>query len=140
MLRDRKEDIPLLAQHFLHLFAAEMGLDAPSLTTDGLTALAKYSFPGNIRELKNILERGLIESRGAPIGPEHLILAKENNTYLGKIVSPETFAQSLPLNYKQAEGALINRALEVTEGNVSAAARLLDVDRTKVYRIMNRRD
>jgi DNA-binding NtrC family response regulator len=63
-LRERVEDIPLLAQHFMHLFAREMGRDAASLSTEAHAALCSYAFPGNVRELKKIIERALIESRG----------------------------------------------------------------------------
>ncbi len=66
-LRERREDIGLLAEHFLGMFAQEMGTDAPELTADGLVALEEYAFPGNVRELKNIIERALMESRGGVI-------------------------------------------------------------------------
>ena len=71
-LRERKEDIPLLAEHFLNLFATEMGIPTPVLSQEALTALTSYSFPGNVRELKNIIERALIESGGATVEPGHL--------------------------------------------------------------------
>ena len=61
-LRRRKEDISLLANHFLHLFATEMNLKPPVLSQRALERLASYDFPGNIRELKNVMERALIES------------------------------------------------------------------------------
>ena len=71
-LRERKEDIPLLTAHFLKMFAAEMGIEPPVLTLDALSALEAYQFPGNVRELKNIIEHALILSRGSDIQPEHL--------------------------------------------------------------------
>ena len=64
-IRERKGDIPLLARHYLQMFAAEMGREAPQLGSEILQELSTYSFPGNVRELKNILERAL---RGRP-GP-----------------------------------------------------------------------
>jgi DNA-binding NtrC family response regulator len=63
-LRERREDIPLLAGHFLKLFAGEMGREAPQLSATALELLSAYRFPGNVRELKNIIERTLIESSG----------------------------------------------------------------------------
>ncbi|MSR83872.1 MAG: sigma-54-dependent Fis family transcriptional regulator [Candidatus Latescibacteria bacterium] len=71
-LRERKEGIPLLAQHFLQLFAGEMGREAPELNPETLALLSAHAFPGNVREFKNIIERALIESRGGEIQPHHL--------------------------------------------------------------------
>jgi len=71
-LREHPEDIPLLTDHFLGLFAADMGTQKPVLGQEALTALISYSFPGNVRELKNIMEHALIESSGSIIQPKHL--------------------------------------------------------------------
>ena len=71
-LRRRREDVALLAQHFLDTFAAEMGLTGPRLSPAALEALVDYDFPGNVRELKNIIENALIRSPEADIHPEHL--------------------------------------------------------------------
>ena len=73
-LRQRPEDIPLLAQHFVRFFMQEMGRQAPALHPEALEQLQAYSFPGNVRELKNIVERALIESDGAEVQPQHLHL------------------------------------------------------------------
>jgi DNA-binding NtrC family response regulator len=71
-LRDHKEDLPLLAEHFLQRLATEMGMRPPQLNQETQTALAAYDFPGNVRELKNLLECALIESGGGVLLPEHL--------------------------------------------------------------------
>lgn len=71
-LREHKEDLPLLAGHFLDRLATEMGMRPPRMTPEALAALEAYDFPGNVRELKNVIERALIESGGGEIGPEHL--------------------------------------------------------------------
>jgi DNA-binding NtrC family response regulator len=71
-LRERPEDIPLLAHHFLRLFAGEMGVQAPEITAVALAALDGYAFPGNVRELKNMMEFALLRSRGEPVRIEHL--------------------------------------------------------------------
>ncbi len=134
-LRERPEDIPLLAAHFLEVFAAETGRPAPALTPAALQVLAQYDFPGNIRELKNCLERALILSSGLPIAAEHL-------RFLGTPAAPgrepppseRPAFKDLPLNLEAAEQALIQRALEQTGGNVVEAARLLGVNRSRIYR------
>jgi transcriptional regulator with GAF, ATPase, and Fis domain len=63
-LRERKEDVPLLAQHFIKLSAKELGCPQPRLTRAGMTGLADYDWPGNIRELRNVIERAVILARG----------------------------------------------------------------------------
>ncbi|MCC7265177.1 MAG: sigma-54-dependent Fis family transcriptional regulator [Candidatus Latescibacteria bacterium] len=130
-LRQRREDIGLLARHFLQLFAVEMGIEPPEISPRAQVLLEQYEFPGNVRELKNIVERALIESRGAEIRPEHLPLlaaAPKNGLTIA----------TLPFNLEQAELLLIQRALQHCEGNITAAARLLGVERTKIYRRLGR--
>lgn len=71
-LRDRPEDVQSLAEFFLQRYGSEMGLKNPILTLEAIDALKSYSFPGNVRELKNLMERALLESDGDPITLEHL--------------------------------------------------------------------
>ncbi|MBC8232701.1 sigma-54-dependent Fis family transcriptional regulator [bacterium] len=72
-LRQRREDIPLLSEHFLSTFALEMGIPQPALSFEALSIFESYHFPGNIRELKNVMEHALIKSSGEPIiKPVHL--------------------------------------------------------------------
>ena len=132
-LRQRKEDILLLAQHFLKLFAQEMGMEAPALGGEVAPLLVDYDYPGNIRELKNIVERALIESQGQDIGPGHLHLVPASPMSAAPPTLEETI-EAMPLNFGEAEMALIERAMRQTGGNIAAAARLLGVERTKVYR------
>ena len=135
-LRSRPEDIALLAEHFLHLFATEMGMRAPRLESATLPVLESYPFPGNVRELKNIIERALIESGGAEIRPEHLHLPAAEGAARGSgpSAAQTAFASELPLNLEQAESLLIQRALAASNGNIAEAARLLGVHRTRIYR------
>ena len=71
-LRERREDIPLLTEHFLSMFAEEMGIENPVLSPKALSMLEAYHFPGNVRELKNIIESALIQNDTSEIRPEHL--------------------------------------------------------------------
>ena len=71
-LRERREDIPLLVDHFLQQFSDEMGCEPPGMTLEALSVLESHEFRGNVRELKNLMEYALIKSRGALIRPEHL--------------------------------------------------------------------
>jgi DNA-binding NtrC family response regulator len=130
-LRERIEDLPLLASHFIKVFATEMGLPAPKLTKEGLALLSNYSFPGNVRELKNVMERALILSSGADLRPEHLqgLQAVSKAATESAAATPE-----IPFNLEEAELVLIQRALTHTGGNVAEAARLLGVNRSRIYR------
>ncbi len=74
-VRERRDDIPLLAAHFLEVLGTEMGMHPPRLSPASLATLDRYDYPGNVRELKNLIERALIESGGADIQPEHLHFA-----------------------------------------------------------------
>ena len=131
-LRERTEDIPLLAQHFINLFATEMGLDSPMLIPEALDTLCKHPFSGNIRELKNVIERALIESSGQDIHPHHLHLSPHSQS---PPPSPsQTQYEDLPFNLEKAEIELIKRALQHAGGSVTKAAKLLGTNRMKIYR------
>ncbi|MCC7261839.1 MAG: sigma-54-dependent Fis family transcriptional regulator [Candidatus Latescibacteria bacterium] len=142
-LRQRREDHPVLARHFLTLFAREMKLEPPPLSPAALSALEHHDFPGNVRELKNIVERALLESRGAQIQPGHLHFAPAfpaqgqlpaalNGAGLGTL--PAGLDQALA----QTEITLIRNALAQTGENVAAAARLLDTNRNRIYRALGK--
>lgn len=135
-LRSRLQDVPLLASHFLRLFAAEMGLKEPSLSPEVVEVLQGYEFPGNVREFKNIIERALIESGGGMIQRQHLVSLRRYEPSANAVTSPsvQESIPSLPLNLAQAEEVLIQRALKETNGNIADAARLLGIHRTRIYR------
>ena len=140
-LRNRKDDIPLLARHFLDMFASEMGMTAPPISADAMAIFETYHFPGNVRELKNIVERALMESGGAEIRPEHLHLFQpSSDPAFPRAGSGDHDAAAgdevLPLNLQQAEAILIRKALEKTRGNIAAAARLLGTNRPHIYRFV----
>ncbi|PTX97243.1 DNA-binding response regulator [Verrucomicrobia bacterium LW23] len=148
-LRQRPEDVPLMTEHFLLTLAGEMGMAPRKITPDAQAMLNAYSFPGNVRELKNIIERALIESGGRPISTEHLYLMPVADTApIAPMASAAAPAVSLPaaakssgplasgesFNVKEAEEELIRRAMEATGGNVSEAAKRLGMHRSRLYR------
>ncbi len=138
-LRERPQDIVLLARHFVERFAAEMGVLPPSLTATALEALEAHRFPGNVRELRNVIERALIRSSGRSIRPEHLGLAVDAGSEARPPVATSPggdppLDDGVPLNLKKAEAVLMQRALRKADGNVSEAARLLGVHRSRLYR------
>ncbi len=135
-LRERREDIDLLARHFLQVFALEMGIEPPAVNARAQTLLEEYGFPGNVRELKNLMERALIKSRGGEIRPEHLELEQP------AAASAPTSWPDLPLDLDQAlelaEEEVVRRVLAQTGQNVAAAARLLGTNRPRIYRTLER--
>jgi DNA-binding NtrC family response regulator len=143
-LRERPEDIPILARHFLRIFAEEMARPVPRLTEAALGVLQAYSFPGNVRELKNIMERALLKSGGAEIGPEHLSLVAGGAAGGGRPESAMPAAEApepvdeIPLDLEQAEWLVIRRALAQTQGNVTEAAQVLRTSRSRIYRALER--
>lgn len=125
-LRDRKEDIPVLANWFTRFFADKMNRPAPSLTPDFLEKLVSYSWKGNIRELKNVIERAVILASGlltADLLPAEILFAADHETGGGS-----TFDLSV------SEKSLIRKALQHTKGNKTEAARLLNIGLTTLYR------
>ena len=134
-LRERIEDVPLLAAHFLQGFAADMGRKPSALSREAQSALQAYHFPGNVRELRNIIERALIESGGETIRVEHVrLLAAPRSPQGVAPAAARPAPAALPLNLAAAEEVLIQRALEETGGNIAEAARKLGVHRTRIYR------
>ena len=138
-LRERREDIPLLAQHFLQLFAGEMGRTPPPLSPQVLESLSGYDFPGNVRELKNIIERALIESGGGEIQLHHLHYAPQVGTDSPASL-PASPVPDLPMDLERAAACaelwVVRRAIDRADGNISEAARSLGTNRNKIYRVL----
>jgi DNA-binding NtrC family response regulator len=139
-LREHKEDIPLLVEHFLNLFAAEMGKREPAISAEALAALEKYAFPGNVRELKNIIERALIESGGAPIQPRHLHFAHiDVSPITSNTEANSDSVYDIPL--KKARDAFEKRYLiRALQGrpNLTEAAQQIGVHRTTLYDLLRK--
>jgi two-component system response regulator PilR (NtrC family) len=137
-LRERPEDIPLLAERFIRRFAAEMGKDVVGLTPDGLRALTAYTFPGNVRELENVIERAVALSGSRVIG-----LGDLPESVSGHAGAPAPSLLELPpggLNLddvlNEAERRLLLAALERTGGVRKRAAKLLGITfRSLRYRL-----
>ncbi|MBA4387084.1 MAG: hypothetical protein C0404_03825 [Verrucomicrobia bacterium] len=131
-LRERTEDIPLLVEHFVSLLSEEMGAHVPEIGEDAMGILKRHAFPGNVRELRNIIERALIESGGKALNARHLHIA-DVPVRTGGDAAPVSPAD-MPLNMRQAEMYLVRKAMEQSGDNISAAAKLLGINRTKLYR------
>jgi two-component system nitrogen regulation response regulator NtrX len=141
-LRERPGDIPLLVEHFLRRNQRRHGLKPPRLEPDAMEALTRHSWPGNIRELANILERIGILHAGAEVGAGEIRAVLVGNGPL----PPEAPAyrdddeRSLTDRLDEYERQLLLGALESADGNVAEAARKLQTDRANLYRRMRRLD
>ncbi len=138
-LRQRREDIPQLAQHVLEKLAREQNIATPQLGPVAVETLQRYSFPGNVRELENILERALTLSDGQEIQPDDLALPEtetpsaEGDTSL--LPEPPEGVQ-LEDYLENIERAAILKALEQTDNNKTAAAKVLGITfRAMRYRL-----
>ncbi len=136
-LRERREDIPALAQHFLGRFAREMGKDIAGITAPALDLFAAYSFPGNVRELENELERGanLVEP-GGWITPD--LLSDRIRGIPQGTGAPGEREGRLKEAVEAVEQGLIREALTRHGGNVSEAARTLGISRQWLIKKMTR--
>ncbi|MBI5075696.1 MAG: sigma-54-dependent Fis family transcriptional regulator [Nitrospirae bacterium] len=126
-LRERAEDIPALVDHFLDLFAAEYGQQKKEVSPEAIRALQNYSWPGNIRELKNVLERLVIMTPSRTISKVDIIAA-------GSPRSDYLSLSSLKDAREAFEKDFIFRKLEENSWNVSKTAELLDIERSNLHR------
>jgi DNA-binding NtrC family response regulator len=126
-LRDRKEDIPLLAEAFVRKFSLEMNRPEKKIAPSAQRLLADYPWPGNVRELENVIERALVIGQEARIVPEDL-----------PFTPGERVPGDIPKSLKKMEKAHIERVLTESGWNISQAARDLEIDRQTLYNKMQR--
>ena len=130
-LRERKEDIPILAKYFVRRFARETKKTFTAITADAEAKLVRYRWPGNVRELANVIERVAVLSDGPEIAGEDLP---------PRIVDTETYNAADGFSYRQAVDSaradVIKRALAHTHGNRAAAARTLGLHKTHLLNLM----
>lgn len=135
-LRDRDEDVPLLAQHFMTELAREHGRRPRTFSPEALTLLRRYVWPGNVRELRNVVERLLIMVPGERIEVYDLPFLENGSVARGDVYAVN--GQTLPLGEARDrfERDYILRVLDEQQGNISRTADLLRVERSNLYRKM----
>lgn len=121
-LSQRKQDIPLLAEHFLRRFTQETNTPLNRISREAMDEMMLYNWPGNVRELENAIERAVVVSKSRTLQPEHLPIFQTHPS------KPST-GQSL----KDIEKAHIVFILEENQWNISRSAKILDIDRTTLY-------
>ena len=127
-LRERGEDIILLAEHFLHTYANKYNKVVKTLNRDARQKLLRHTWPGNVRELMHAVERAVLLAKGSALCAQDFVL---NDT------SRRT-AQTQTLNLERLEQEAIERAMQIAGGNVTRAAELLGITRFALYRKLNK--
>jgi len=127
-LRDRREDVPLLARHFVNRLAIELSVPTSGITEDALKVLIDYDWPGNVRELENAIERAM-----ATCGKEKLDAACFDFLSMGSRRPRGGFSAPVNLTLAEVELQVIPAVLEDTGWNVKAAAVVLGIDRSTLY-------
>jgi DNA-binding NtrC family response regulator len=129
-LRDRREDIPLLAYYMLRKYSKIIGHDVQEITPEALQRLVEYDFPGNIRELSNFIERGVALSSGPELGIEHL--PQSLGALTVRVFTPEIATSPTTLEEQETEHIL--SVLKMADGNRTKAAKMLGIDRVSLWR------
>ncbi len=128
-LRDRGDDVQLLAAHFLKTYAAEARSGVKGFAADALQRMREYPWPGNVRELENKVRQAVLMARGEHIGADDL--------FLPQVSGPE-LVPSFKDAKRQFEKQYISQVLRESRGNISRAARLAQKDRKDFYDVMRR--
>ncbi len=145
-LRERREDIPLLVEHFLERFRAQTGRDVRRIRPEAMEALVKYDWPQNVQELEGVLHRAVLSSEGHEMLRKNLPPeVRDHSAATGAPVLSETAdanqswdsdSEVPPL--RELERWAIKRALQATDGSVEKAAKLLGIGRATLYRRLAR--
>ena len=131
-LRKRKEDIRLLTEHFVKIYAAKYFKTNIRFSDAAIQKLELYRFPGNVRELQYIIERVIIMSEGHDIKPEEIIFSPIESNH------QESLAETDETRLSNIEKNTILRVIEKNNGNISKAARELGITRTALYRRLSK--
>jgi two-component system response regulator HydG len=131
-LRERREDVPLLAQHFLEMFAEKNRKTIKGFTPQAMDQLVRYDWPGNVRELMNAVERAVVLASLEYLDEKDLPLVLKGEPTEGEALAEQAIPGDLPL--EEVEKASILKTLELTSGNKSEAARRLGITRRTLHK------
>jgi DNA-binding NtrC family response regulator len=126
-LRERRQDIPILAKHFVQRLAPELGKNVFDLTEDALKVLYEHDWPGNVRELENAVERAMVTCKNSALSEEDFLFLQQTASHPhGWSVPPQTTLEEI-------EKRVILATLDRTRGNIKEAAAILGIDRSTIY-------
>ncbi|MBZ0157420.1 MAG: sigma-54 dependent transcriptional regulator [Alphaproteobacteria bacterium] len=139
-LRSRKEDIPALAYHFLHKYSKEIGRNVPHISTEAMRQLITYDWPGNIRELENVIHRAVIVCNDRMLRPEHIIIPTEEEQDIPRTLE-ELKKRKKDIRLKSIEeiekGFLVS-ALRRNGWNITRAAQEIGMQRTNFHALLKK--
>jgi DNA-binding NtrC family response regulator len=131
-LRERREDVPLLARHFVDRISHELGREVNDISEGALKLLMDYNWPGNVRELENAVERAIVTCRG-------LTLGEEDFSFLAQSGLPgKAWAPPAGMTLQEMEKHLIAATIQSTGGNIKESASILGIDRSTLYEKIKR--
>jgi DNA-binding NtrC family response regulator len=130
-LRDRREDVPLLARHFLERLSHELGKNISDFSEGALKLLMDHNWPGNVRELENAVERAMVTCRSR-------ILSEEDFAFLAQNGAVKPWSIPAGMTLQEMEKQLIAATLQRTDGNIKVAASILGIDRSTIYEKIKR--
>ena len=147
-LRERREDVAVLAQHFLRVYAAKNNRHLDGFTDEALACLEGYSWPGNVRELENVVERAVVLARGTAVEAGHLpdnVTARaavleggavpgERPAGDGGAAGERFFKIRIGASLAEIEQRVLEETLRLTGGNKTSAAKILGIDPKTVFR------
>lgn len=133
-LRERRSDIVPLAEHFLRLYSVKNGLPAVGFTDEAILTLQNYSYPGNVRELENMVERAVLMARGRVLMSEHFPVGPQRNgEESSRAWEIDLLALPFHKSVAELEKRLIEKAIKEADGNKSEAANRLQINRRLLY-------
>jgi DNA-binding NtrC family response regulator len=131
-LRERREDIPLLARHFLERLAHELGKDIRDISEGALKLLMDYNWPGNVRELENTVERAMVTCKNHVLTEESFAFLAMNG------LAGKAWTAPAGMTLQEMEKVLIVGTLQRTNGNIKESASILGIDRSTLYEKIKR--
>jgi Nif-specific regulatory protein len=137
-LRKRPEDIPLLAEHFLRKFNEETGRKLKGYTPRAMEELLRYRWPGNVREMKNVIERAVVLARGEFVDHDDLVLSRLTTSGDTEMGYEAPNSKYRPESLADVEKAHIERTLYATAWNKSKTATILGIERSTLDRKIRR--
>lgn len=136
-LRERRSDIVPLAEHFLRLYCDKNGLPTVGFSDEAILLLQNYFYPGNVRELENMVERAVLMARGRVVMPEHLpARAQRNDDHSAHELEMDLLSLPFHKSIAELEKRLIQKAMKESGGNKSEAANKLQINRRLLYNKM----